>query len=149
MNENFGTRSGPRKGLVIAVDGPAASGKGTIARALARHYDLPHMDTGVLYRSVALTLARFGGDFDNEFEAVRAACLKGRFGRGPLLPLQVEKVACARSLFSNGVQLASGLFNRGGPGTTRTQPRRPRAIRRVRDREDRSAASRNRPSKGR
>jgi adenylylsulfate kinase-like enzyme len=48
--------------LVITVDGPAASGKGTIARALAAHYRLPHMDTGLLYRSVALALLRWGGD---------------------------------------------------------------------------------------
>jgi cytidylate kinase len=41
---------------VIAVDGPAASGKGTIARALAAHFGLPHMDTGMLYRAVALNL---------------------------------------------------------------------------------------------
>ena len=60
------------RSLVIAVDGPAASGKGTIAKALATHFGLPHMDTGMLYRSVALTLVRFGGEFDNEFEAVRA-----------------------------------------------------------------------------
>ncbi|WP_037502210.1 (d)CMP kinase [Sphingomonas jaspsi] len=58
--------------LVIAVDGPAASGKGTIAKALARHYDLPHMDTGLLYRAVALSLFRFGGDAASEFEALRA-----------------------------------------------------------------------------
>jgi len=58
--------------MVIAVDGPAASGKGTIARALARHYSLPHMDTGMLYRSVALSMFRFGGDPGSEFEAVRA-----------------------------------------------------------------------------
>ena len=58
--------------IVIAVDGPAASGKGTIARALADRYGLPHMDTGILYRSVALTMVRFGGDPGNEFEAVRA-----------------------------------------------------------------------------
>lgn len=63
------TRSIP---LVIAVDGPAASGKGTIAKALARHYDLPHMDTGLLYRAVALSLFRFGGDAGSEFEALRA-----------------------------------------------------------------------------
>ncbi|HVM37531.1 MAG TPA: (d)CMP kinase [Sphingomicrobium sp.] len=58
--------------LVIAVDGPAASGKGTIARALGRHFDLPHMDTGLLYRSVALNLWRWGGDPASEFEALRA-----------------------------------------------------------------------------
>jgi cytidylate kinase len=57
---------------VIAVDGPAASGKGTIARALARHFRLPHMDTGLLYRAVALKLWRWGGDPGSEFEALRA-----------------------------------------------------------------------------
>jgi cytidylate kinase len=61
-----------RKGLVIAVDGPAASGKGTIARALAKHFGLPHMDTGLLYRAVALKLWRWGGDPNVEFEALRA-----------------------------------------------------------------------------
>ena len=58
--------------LIIAVDGPAASGKGTIARALAKHYRLPHMDTGMLYRAVAVTLMRYGGDPGEEFEAIRA-----------------------------------------------------------------------------
>jgi len=62
----------PKKALLIAVDGPAASGKGTIARALARHFGLPHMDTGLLYRAVALNLWRWGGDPGNEFEALRA-----------------------------------------------------------------------------
>lgn len=57
---------------MIAVDGPAASGKGTIARALAQHFGLPHMDTGMLYRSVALNLWRWGGDPASEFEALRA-----------------------------------------------------------------------------
>ena len=57
---------------VIAVDGPAASGKGTIARAIARELGLPHMDTGLLYRAVALNLWRWGGDASSEFEALRA-----------------------------------------------------------------------------
>ena len=56
---------------MIAVDGPAASGKGTIARALADHFGLPHMDTGLLYRAVALKLWRWGGDPNIEFEALR------------------------------------------------------------------------------
>jgi cytidylate kinase len=58
--------------MIVAVDGPAASGKGTIAKAIARHYRLPHMDTGLLYRAVALNLLRFGGDPDSEFAAARA-----------------------------------------------------------------------------
>ena len=72
MNKDLGTGSGPRKWFVIAVDGPAASGKGTIARALANHFGLPHMDTGLLYRAVALKLWRWGGDPNIEFEALRA-----------------------------------------------------------------------------
>jgi CMP/dCMP kinase len=59
--------------MIIAVDGPAASGKGTIARALASHFELPHLDTGLLYRAVALNLLRWGGDPDSEFAAARAA----------------------------------------------------------------------------
>jgi len=58
--------------VIIAVDGPAASGKGTIARALARHYGLPHLDTGLLYRAVALTLKRAGGDPDSEADVLAA-----------------------------------------------------------------------------
>ncbi|MFN3387406.1 MAG: (d)CMP kinase [Allosphingosinicella sp.] len=58
--------------MIIAVDGPAASGKGTISRALARHFGLPHMDTGLLYRAVALNLLRWGGDPESEFAALKA-----------------------------------------------------------------------------
>jgi cytidylate kinase len=61
--------------MIIAVDGPAASGKGTIAKALARHYGLPHMDTGLLYRAVGLNLLRWGGDPANEHDALRACDL--------------------------------------------------------------------------
>jgi cytidylate kinase len=61
--------------MIIAVDGPAASGKGTIARALAAHFGLPHMDTGLLYRATALNLLEMGGDPDSEFAAARAADL--------------------------------------------------------------------------
>ncbi|MBW6525779.1 (d)CMP kinase [Sphingomonas sp. RHCKR7] len=59
--------------MIIAVDGPAASGKGTIARALALHYRLPHLDTGLLYRAVALTVTRLELDPAIEADAV-AAC---------------------------------------------------------------------------
>lgn len=59
--------------MIIAVDGPAASGKGTIARALARHYHLPHLDTGLLYRAVAATVLRDELDPEREADAV-ASC---------------------------------------------------------------------------
>ncbi len=59
--------------MIIAVDGPAASGKGTIARAIARHFGLPHLDTGLLYRAVAATVMRMDLDPENEADAV-AAC---------------------------------------------------------------------------
>jgi len=72
LTEHSDNENGPRKRLLIAVDGPAASGKGTIARSLAHHFGLAHMDTGLLYRSVALNLWRWGGDPSEEFEALRA-----------------------------------------------------------------------------
>jgi cytidylate kinase len=59
--------------MIIAVDGPAASGKGTIARALAAHYGLPHLDTGLLYRAVGVSVARRGGNPDDPDDAL-AAC---------------------------------------------------------------------------
>lgn len=58
--------------MIIAVDGPAASGKGTIARALARHFALPHLDTGLLYRAVAATVLREELDPAQEADAVAA-----------------------------------------------------------------------------
>ena len=59
--------------MIIAVDGPAASGKGTIARALAAHYNLAHLDTGLLYRAVGISVLRQGGDPMHEIDALRAA----------------------------------------------------------------------------
>jgi cytidylate kinase len=85
---------------VIAVDGPAASGKGTIARALAVHFGLPHMDTGLLYRAVALNLWRWGGDPRNEFEALRAAGEVGFDHDDPELRSEpVSKIASAISAY--------------------------------------------------
>jgi len=48
--------------MIVAVDGPAAAGKGTLARRLAAHYDLAYLDTGLLYRAVGLALLRAGAD---------------------------------------------------------------------------------------
>lgn len=59
--------------IVIAVDGPAASGKGTIAKALARHFGLPHLDTGKLYRACGLAVRLAGEDPFDAAAAERAA----------------------------------------------------------------------------
>lgn len=59
--------------MIIAVDGPTASGKGTIARALAAHFGLPHLDTGLLYRAVGRQVALNGGNPDDPADAL-AAC---------------------------------------------------------------------------
>ena len=77
MAKHKASGSAARRAVVIAVDGPAASGKGTIARGLAAHFELPHMDTGLLYRAVALNLWRWGGDPSSEFEALRACDMLG------------------------------------------------------------------------
>ena len=91
---------------VIAVDGPAASGKGTIARALAKHFDLPHMDTGLLYRQVALNLWRWGGDPGNEFEALRACDNLGADSDDPELRSEpVSRIASSISAYP-GVRAA-------------------------------------------
>ncbi len=59
--------------MIIAIDGPAASGKGTLARRLADHLNLAYLDTGALYRAVALAVLRGGGDPADEAAAGDAA----------------------------------------------------------------------------
>jgi CMP/dCMP kinase len=59
--------------LVIAIDGPAASGKGTLAKRVSKHFDLPCLDTGLLYRAVARDVIANGGALDNVADAVAAA----------------------------------------------------------------------------
>jgi CMP/dCMP kinase len=59
--------------MIIAIDGPAASGKGTIARQIAEHYHLPHLDTGLLYRATAAALITEDRDLNDEAAAVAAA----------------------------------------------------------------------------
>ncbi len=58
--------------MIIAVDVPTASGKGTIARALAAHFGLPHLDTGLLYRAVGRQVALSGGNPDDAADALNA-----------------------------------------------------------------------------
>ncbi len=59
--------------MIIAIDGPAASGKGTLARRIAAHYGLHHLDTGLLYRAVAKVVLDAGYPADNVARAAAAA----------------------------------------------------------------------------
>jgi CMP/dCMP kinase len=56
--------------MIIAVDGPTASGKGTLAKALAAHYDLPFLDTGLLYRAVGRQVQLNQGNPDDQADAL-------------------------------------------------------------------------------
>ena len=98
------------KTIVIAVDGPAASGKGTIARALAQHFDLPHLDTGTLYRAVALNLLRWGGDPESEFAALRACDDIGSLADDP--ELRSETVGGVASRISAYPAVRTALLER-------------------------------------
>jgi cytidylate kinase len=59
--------------VIIAIDGPAASGKGTLGKRLAAHYGFPHLDTGLIYRAVAKSLVDAGHRLDDVLAAVASA----------------------------------------------------------------------------
>ncbi|WPZ36693.1 (d)CMP kinase [Thalassobaculum sp. OXR-137] len=59
--------------MIVAIDGPAGAGKGTLSKALAAHLGYPHLDTGALYRATALAVLRAGGDPEDPAAAERAA----------------------------------------------------------------------------
>ncbi|RDE09426.1 (d)CMP kinase [Pelagibacterium lacus] len=93
--------------MIIAVDGPAASGKGTIAAALARRFGLPHLDTGLLYRAVGLSVKAHIEAPDIEARATRAAELLDVTGVDPqaLLGADVGILASRIAVFA-GVRRA-------------------------------------------
>ena len=62
--------------MIIAVDGSAASGKGTLAKRLAGHFNLAHLDTGTLYRALGLHLLRSGATIENTGENTAAGAVK-------------------------------------------------------------------------
>lgn len=96
--------------MIIAVDGPAASGKGTIARALAEHYALPHLDTGLLYRAVGLSVLRHGGDPDHEIDALRACAFSDAMLHDP--DIRCEAASRAASIVSIHRAVRNALLER-------------------------------------
>ena len=108
--------------FVIAVDGPAASGKGTLAAGLARLYGLPHLDTGLLYRAVGMAVMTSGGDLaDGAAVAAAARALTAVDLDDPALRTREAGEAASRVAVFPGVRAALLDFQRafaaGEPGS--------------------------------
>ncbi|TZG27959.1 (d)CMP kinase [Sphingomonas montanisoli] len=96
--------------MIIAVDGPAASGKGTIAKALAKHYGLPHLDTGLLYRAVGVSVTRADGDPGDAADALRGCAFDPALLDDPAL--KTEAAGKAASIVSAHPQVREALLER-------------------------------------
>jgi len=96
--------------MIIAVDGPTASGKGTIARALADHFGLPVLDTGLLYRAVGYQTQLNHGDADNAADALAACDFPGTLLDDPAL--RYETTGGLASRVSVHPQVRAALFQR-------------------------------------
>ena len=96
--------------MIIAIDGPAASGKGTLAKRLAQHYGFRHLDTGVIYRAVAKALLDQGFELTDEARAVAAAMALDpeRFGDPAL---KSHKIGEAASVISVLPKVREALVN--------------------------------------
>lgn len=96
--------------MIIAVDGPTASGKGTIAKALSKHFGLPHLDTGLLYRAVGRQVALDGGNPDDAADALRATGFPDSLLEDP--ELRTEETGGLASRVSVHPAVRQALFDR-------------------------------------
>ena len=96
--------------MIIAVDGPTASGKGTIAKALAAHFGLPHLDTGLLYRAVGRQVFLDGGDPDNGGDALAGCAFPDTLMNDP--QLRDEETGGLASRVSVHPPVRQALFDR-------------------------------------
>ena len=87
--------------MIIAIDGPAASGKGTLAKRLARHYRLRHLDSGSIYRAVAKAVLDAGHAPDDRARAVAAA--------QALDPAQLDEPALKSQAIGDAASLVSAI----------------------------------------
>lgn len=96
--------------MIIAVDGPTASGKGTIAKALSTHFGLPHLDTGLLYRAVGRQCVLDGGNPDDGGDALAATNFPDTLLAEPELRSEASGGLASRVSIHPGVRQA--LFDR-------------------------------------
>lgn len=92
--------------MIIAVDGPTASGKGTIAKALAERFGLPHLDTGLLYRAVGRQTLLNGGDPDDPADALAACAFPDNLLDDPELRSEETGSLASRASVHPAVRLA-------------------------------------------
>jgi len=107
--------------MIIAIDGPAASGKGTLGKRLASHYGLRHLDTGLIYRAVTKALLDAGHSPDNRARAVAAAEAidLSRFDEPALKSQAVDEAAALVAAIPEvraAVLAFQRNFGRAGPG---------------------------------
>jgi cytidylate kinase len=104
--------------MIIAIDGPAASGKGTLGKKLAAHYRLRHLDTGLLYRAVAKALLDAGQKPADEASAIAAAKKidPAHFDEAALKRYEVGEAASVVSAIS-GVRAALLSFQKAFAAT--------------------------------
>ena len=100
----------PQKSFVVALDGPAASGKGTLARRISDHYTFAYLDTGMLYRGVALQLLNSGFDpKDGEKAAASAQNLDLKCMSDPRL--RSREVGAAASVVAANAAVRAALLD--------------------------------------
>ena len=118
--------------MIIAIDGPAASGKGTLGKRLAAHYRLRHLDTGLIYRAVAQALLAAGLPLDDAARAAAAARAldPGSFDESALKRHSVGEAASVVSAIPEvrSAHLGAGVFSCGvavepPPGRNQNQPK--------------------------
>lgn len=100
-----------KKNLVIAIDGPSASGKGTLAKKIAAHFGLPYLNTGALYRLVALRAMERKIDpnnFENEIENLVKNIAESELENEELFS---EKVGAVASVIAKNSKLRAALFD--------------------------------------
>lgn len=104
--------------MIVAVDGPTASGKGTIAAAIARAFGLPHLDTGLLYRAVGWQVQASGGDPDMPDDALAAVAFPAELLTDPRL--RTEEAGALASRVSVHPAVRDALFQRQRAFATQT-----------------------------
>lgn len=104
--------------MIIAVDGPTASGKGTIAQALATHFGLPHLDTGLLYRAVGRQVQLNGGDPQSPDDALAACAFPDDLLSDPIL--RSEETGGFASQISAHPAVRQALYERQRTFATQT-----------------------------